>query len=76
MIECVPTLRVLVLNVATPEELGAMSQPMLVVPSKGVTVPVGIPAQGAAAMTVAVRVTGCPRALGLASEVSAVEDAA
>ena len=46
--------------------------PRLVAPSKKVTVPDGVPAPGATAVTVAVKVTGWPETDGLALEASAV----
>jgi hypothetical protein len=46
--------------------------PSVVDPSAKVTVPVGVPAPGATAATVAVTVTDWPYAVGLADEESAV----
>ena len=46
--------------------------PSVVAPSLKVTVPVGVPAPGAVAATVAVKVTACPNTDGLAEEESAV----
>ena len=46
--------------------------PMLVALSKNVTVPDGAPAPGAAAATVAVKVTLCPNTDGLGAEVTLV----
>ena len=43
---------------ATPELLGVTGEPSRVVPSMKVTVPAGVPALE---LTVAVRVTGCPK---------------
>ena len=51
------TVRVLVLKVATPEELSAMPVPIVAVPSRKLTVPVGVPEPGETAATVAVNVT-------------------
>ncbi len=53
MIESVPTARVVVLNVATPELL-SVPVPSVVDPSMKVTVPVGVPDDP---VTVAVKVT-------------------
>ena len=44
----------------------------MVVPSMKVTVPVGVPLPGAAAITVAVNVTGWPNTEGLAEAVTTV----
>ena len=41
-------------------------------PSRKVTVPVGVPAPGATAETVAVKVTDCPKTDGLADDVTVV----
>jgi hypothetical protein len=71
VIECEPTLRVLVANVATPEP-SSVPVPTVVAPSLKVTVPVGIPEPGALAVTVAVKVTDCPNEEGFALEVRAV----
>ena len=54
--ECVPTERLDVVRVATPATRGA--EPMSVAPSKKSTVPVGVPAPGGVADTVAVNVFG------------------
>ena len=61
------TLRALVLKVATPA--ARMPVPMVVRPSKKSTVPVGVPAPGGTAATVAVNVTVWPKTLGLTEEV-------
>src|SRR5262245_60640057 len=45
--------------------------PSIVAPSKKVTVPVGVPAPGATADTVAVKVTAWPGAAGLTDDVRA-----
>ena len=47
--------------------------PRVVVPSRNVTVPVGVPSAGATAETVAVKVTGWPGWDGFAEEVSATD---
>src|SRR5437868_14831205 len=72
---CVPTLRADVENVATPEAL-RVPGPRTVAPSRKLTVPVGVPAPGAVAVTVAVNVTDAPTIEGLLPETSAVEVAA
>jgi hypothetical protein len=46
---------------------------MAVEPSLNVTVPVGVPAPGAAAVTVAVKVTDCPIVEGFAEAATATE---
>jgi hypothetical protein len=46
--------------------------PNEVVPSKNVTVPVGVPAPGAATVTVAVNVTACPKTGELTDEATVV----
>jgi hypothetical protein len=67
---CVPTARAEVVNVATPEL--RVPVPKVVTPSLKVTVPEGVPEPGAAALTVAVRVTVWPKTDGLTDEPSAV----
>src|SRR2546425_12642574 len=57
-----------VANVAVP--LASVAVPRLFVPSRKVTVPVGVPAPGATAATVAVNVTGWPDTVGLAEAVT------
>jgi len=71
VIECAPTLRSVVLKVATPVAL-IVPVPSVVVPSRNVTVPVGVPEPGASAATVAVKVSDWPKEPGLALEVSEV----
>ena len=44
--------------------------PRFVVPSRNATVPVAMPDPGAAAVTVAVNVTGCPKTEGLLFELT------
>ena len=56
MIEWLPTERLEIFNVATPEPSTA-SVPRMVEPSLNVIIPVGIPEPGAVAATVAVNVT-------------------
>jgi hypothetical protein len=46
---------------------------MLIVPLKKVTVPIGVPAPGETAATVAVKVTLCPDVDGLTDEVTVVD---
>ncbi len=65
-----PTLRVEVVNVATP--LVKAPVPRVVLPSTKVTVPVGTPAPGETAATVAVKVTDCPNGAGFKDEISMV----
>lgn len=59
-----------VLNVAEP----ALSAPLpsVVAPSLNVTVPVGVPAPGATALTVAVNVTVCPKTDGFTEDIAVV----
>src|SRR2546425_10540052 len=56
---CEPTASVLVTNVAWPEP-SRVPVPRVLEPSLKVTVPVGVPAPGLFAVTVAVKVTDCP----------------
>jgi hypothetical protein len=56
-------------KVATPLPLSA-ELPIVVAPSRNVTVPVGVPV--VVELTVAVRVTDCPSPDGLAEEISKV----
>src|SRR6266566_4029608 len=69
--ECEPTASVLVTNIAWPEP-SRVPVPRGLEPSLKVTVPVGVPAPGLFAVTVAVKVTGCPDTEGLAEEVTPV----
>ena len=64
--ECEPTARALVLKVACPPP--SVPVPRMVAPSLKVTVPLGVPAPGARALTVAVKVTDRPDVLGLSEE--------
>lgn len=48
--------------------------PRFVSPSRNVTVPVGVPAPGAVALTVAVATTGWPKTLGLGETFTATVD--
>src|SRR5436305_1120518 len=52
--------------------LSRVPVPRMVEPSLKVTVPVGVPAPGLFAVTVAVNVTACPDSDGLAEEVTTV----
>jgi hypothetical protein len=69
VIECVATLKALVLNVATPLPL-SVPEPICVAPSKKFTVPPGVPPDE---VTVAVKVTDWPNVEGFGLEVNAVE---
>ena len=69
--ECVPAVSEEVARVAMPLLSGALEL-STVVPSKKVTVPVGVPVPGAIALTVAVSVTVPPSTEGFTSEVSTV----
>src|SRR5262249_59299478 len=68
-----PRARAEVVNVALPPE--SVPVPNVVAPSLKVTVPVGVPAPGAVALTVAVKVTPWPDTEGLSEEVTAVVSA-
>src|SRR5581483_11874078 len=65
-----PAASVEVVNVAVP--LFSVTVPRLVLPSRKVTFPVGVPAPGATALTVAVKVTAWPNADGLTEDVTVV----
>jgi hypothetical protein len=56
---CPPSASVAVLNVAVPVEFN-LTVARTVLPSRNVTVPLGVPEPGAAVFTVAVNVTDCP----------------
>src|SRR5438093_6178598 len=72
LIEWEPTASVLVTNVAWPEPF-SVPVPRVLEPSLKVTVPVGVPAPGLFAVTVAAKVTGCPNTdHGWTEEVSPV----
>src|SRR5438874_1962083 len=71
LIEWEPTASVLVTNVAWPEPF-RVPVPRVLEPSLKVTVPVGVPAPGLLAVTVAVKVTDCPDTDGLAEELTRV----
>src|SRR5579863_8881735 len=59
-------------RVAWPPPFSVTREPSWVPPSKKVTVPVGVPAPGDWALTVAVNVTPCPYDDGFTDEVTAV----
>lgn len=65
------TERVEVAKVATPEPF-SVPVPSVVAPSLNVTLPVGVPEPGAETVTVAVKVTDCPKTDGFTLEMSAV----
>src|ERR1700731_903690 len=70
---CEPTPAKMSLQVAMPATIGLPIQPaMLTPPSWKVTVPVGVPAPGGFAVTVAVKVTLWPATDGLTEELRAV----
>src|SRR5438552_2974765 len=69
-VECAATDSAVALNVACPPL--SVPVPSVVVPSLNVTVPVGVPAPPPLGLTVAVKVTDCPNAEGLADEVIVV----
>ena len=71
MIECESTVSVLVVNIAWPE-LSRVPVPRVLGPSSKVTVPLGVTPTGPFAVTVAVKVTGCPNTEGLAEELTNV----
>src|SRR5438093_9609943 len=71
VIGCEPTASVLVTNVAWPEAF-RVPVPSMLEPSLKVTVPVGVPAPLGFAVTVAVKVTGCPDTDGLIEETTPV----
>jgi hypothetical protein len=58
-------------NVAVPAADSGLF-PMVIVPLRKVTVPVGVPAPGRVTVTVAVKVTLCPTADGFGDEVRLV----
>ena len=72
VIEKLPECVNVTVNVAVPVADSGLV-PMLIVPLRNVTVPVGVPAPGAVTVTVAVKVTGCPTADGLGDEVTIVD---
>ena len=66
-----PTASEEVANVALPELKAAVAR--VAAPSRKVTVPVGVPAPGETALTVAVKVTAWPNTDGFTDEVTVVE---
>ena len=72
MIGCVPPPRLVVVRVACPEPF-RVAVPRVAAPSLKTTVPVGVPAE---LVTVAVKVTDCPRLEGFREETRAVDVAA
>ena len=66
-----PTASDEVVNVALPPV--RLAVPRVEAPSRKVTVPVGVPAPGETALTVAVNVTAWPDADGFTDEVTVVE---
>ena len=75
VIECAPTDKVATTQVAVPATATARApQPAIVTPpSWKLTVPVLVPAAGAIAVTVAVKVTLCPVNEGLTEDASVVK---
>ena len=71
MAACTLTLNDEMVIVAMPPA-PTLPDPMLVAPSKNVTVPDGLPAPGATATTVAVNVTLCPNTDGFGAEATLV----
>jgi hypothetical protein len=60
-------------RMATPPTVGCEMHPMMAVPpSENVTVPVGVPAAGAVAVTIAVYITVCPDTDGSTDDVTIV----
>jgi hypothetical protein len=72
VIEWVPTISVDVDTLAIPP-LNVCGDPIAVVPSMKVTVPVGAPTPGVTTVTVAVNVTEAPGAEGSADDTTDVE---
>ena len=66
-----PTDSVEVVNIAWPFALSVVV-PSTLVPCSNVTEPVGVPAPGADAVTVAVNVTPCPNTDGLTEDATTV----
>jgi hypothetical protein len=71
VIECTPTVSDEVANVAWPEPFN-VPVPIVAAPSLNVTEPVGVPAPGATAATVAVNVTDCSTVEGFALDATVV----
>ena len=72
MIVWLATLKADVVNVACAEPFKATLAAKVVAPSVKLTVPVGVPAPGAVAATVAVNVTTCPNTEALGDELTVV----
>ena len=70
VMECGPGGKAGVENVAFP--LASVPLPSIAAPFLNVTVPVGVPLPGAAANTLAVKVTDCPNTDGLREETTVV----
>jgi len=70
VIVCDPTDKLLVVRVASPVP-SSVSVPNVVTPSLNVTVPLGVPAPGALAVIVAVKVTDSPNFDGFTSATTA-----
>src|SRR5437868_712334 len=70
-----PTARAEVENIAVPVA-DRVTVASVMLPSRKLTVPVGVPAPGAPALTVAVKVTAWPNTTALAEEVTVVVVAA
>jgi hypothetical protein len=75
VIEWDPTDSALVANVAVPVP-DSVPVPRVNVPSRNMTVPVGVPVPGGFTVTVAVKVTDWPKTDGLGDDVSVVVVAA
>jgi hypothetical protein len=70
VIALLPVVSAEVVKVAVPEL--KLADPIEMPPSRNVTTPVGVPAPGAAAVTVAVNVTAWPDTDGFTDEVTVV----
>src|ERR1700694_1254053 len=76
---CEPRLSVVVAQVATPLPLsvaGLVQPARVAVPFLKVTVPLGVPAPGTTAVTVAVNVVDWPNTVGFTDELNAVPEVA
>jgi hypothetical protein len=70
---CVPVIKAVVVKLAVPPDKLTMELPASATPpSSNVTVPVGVPAPGDTAPTVAVKVTACPWVDGFREEMTEV----
>ena len=73
VIEWAPTDKLAVLAVhVNGATAGSVQLPIVAVPSRNVTVPVGVPVAGGLTVTVAVNVTLCPNMDGLVPELMVV----